>query len=113
MNAGPQIDRRIVAQLLTRASRVERAALAIEVHAAAEERRVDAKRHAYELAEGTRRPDRPHRQMKPRRLHSKIGGNQADELFEGRVLGTGEEVRAAGSAGTCPHNAKPRTRSSM
>ncbi len=89
-----QIDRRIVAQLPPGPGDIERAALAVEIDAAAEERRIDPERHAHRFAQRARHPDRPHRPMHARRLDPKLGGDQLDEPGQRRVLGSGEDVGA-------------------
>src|SRR6185369_8231560 len=66
-DAFAQIDRRRVAELLTRARDIEGAALREEVDAAAVERRLETERGAGGFAGGAGEPERPHREVQRRR----------------------------------------------
>ena len=79
---------------------VEGAALGVEVHAAAIERRLDAERDADAFAQQPCRPERPHRQMQPRRLHLQLVGNAGHQFVERRVTRSGEHI---GPARRCRH----------
>ena len=85
-----------VADLRARARDVERAALREEVDAAAVERRLDAERHADRFADRAGHPDRPDRQVQPRRGHAGAFRHQRDELVQRRHFPAGEDVGAVG-----------------
>ena len=65
-------DPRREAELGARARDVERAALREEVDAPAIERRLDAERRADRFAQRSGDPERPHRQVQPRRRHAAL-----------------------------------------
>ena len=95
-NAFAQADLRRVAELGAGAADVEGPALGEEIDAAAVERRLDAERRADRLADRPGDPERPHRQVQPRRRHVRLVGDERHQLVQRRHLAAGEDVGAAG-----------------
>ena len=96
-DAGTQIGGRMKPSSRPRPADVERAALAIEIYPAPIERRLDAERHAHQLARGARQPHRPDRQMQPRRRARSAPRRSTRPARRASCIArSGEEVFAAG-----------------
>src|SRR5262245_2852463 len=79
-NAVIERDLRRVADLTSRTRDVEGAALGVEVHSPPVQRRLQPEWRADCLAGGTREPERPNRQMQPRRAHAGDVRDPRDQL---------------------------------
>src|SRR5262249_13851557 len=81
-------NRRRVADLAACARDVESPALRVELDAAAVNRRFDPQRDANRFGDCASEPERPDRQMQPRRRHASFLRNQSHQLVQGRHLTT-------------------------
>jgi hypothetical protein len=88
-----------VAQFGPRAADVEGAALGEEINPPPIERGLDRERRADDFAERARGPERPDRQVQPRRRHVCLRRDQFGQLVQRRHLAAGEDVGAAGCGG--------------